>query len=223
MEPICHRCGESLVPDELYCAHCGAPQLRVEESESVLSAQEGSMQHSLDRVADLMRWRSAVSAALYVAVPTALLSHLLGVGFLWGLGGGILAVTLYHRRTASPTDSHIGWRIGGLMGIIAATLWLAFEAASVIIQRYVMHHQPAIVDIIKKSLHTSIATVSQQNPEFAHQLPMIAHLWLSPAGIASFYLIMSGMFALSIILFSALGGALRGHFLRSRPPHSRAL
>lgn len=180
------------------------------------------MQHSLDRVADLMRWRSAISAALYVAVPAALLTTLVGAGVVWVFAGGFLAVAVYMRRTASPTDSRIGWRIGGLMGVMAATLWLAFEAVYMLLQRYVMHQGAAIDATLRKSLEDAIATMNQQNPAFAHQFPWFTHFWLSPSGIATLFISGSSMLAISMILFSALGGALGGHFLRSRAPHSRA-
>lgn len=222
MEQVCHRCGDTLVPDELYCPHCGAPQLRVEENESILSAQEGSVQQSLDRAADILRWRSAVSAALFVAVPTALLSTALSLGALWVFAGGFLAVAVYRRRTASPTDGRIGWRIGGLMGMMAAVLWLAMEAASMLFERFVMHQGASIDATLRNSLQAALATMNQQNPTFAHQYPWFAHFWLSPDGVAILFVTGSSMLALSMILFSALGGALGGHYLRSRAPQSGA-
>jgi len=181
------------------------------------------MQHSLDRVADLMRWRSAVSTAFYVAVPAAMLATLPVGGAFWAFAGGILAVFLYHRRTASPTDGRIGWRIGGLMGVMTATLWLAFEAVNLVVIRYAMHQGATIDTTFRKSLENAIATMNQMNPEFAHQVPWFAHFWLSPSGIATLLISGSSMLAISMILFSALGGALGGHFLRSRPPHRGAI
>lgn len=217
MEPVCHRCGEDLVNNELYCPRCGAPQLRVEESEAIVSAQEGSLQMSIDRVADMMRWRSAVSAALLIAVPVALLSDLLSLGALWVFAGGYCAVYLYRRRTAAPTDGRIGWRIGGLMGVIAAIFWLAFEAVSMLIQRYVMHQGAAIDNALRSAMKQGLATMNQQNPTFQHQFPWFAHFWLSPSGLATIYLMQTAFLALVMILFSALGGLLGGSYQRNRP------
>ena len=217
MEQVCHRCGDTLNSDNLYCPHCGAPQLRVEESESVLAAQEGSAQHALDRTADMIRWRAAVKAALTVAIPAALLSSALSLGALWVFIGGILVVSVYRRRTASSADGNLGWRIGGLMGTMAAIFWLIIEAASMAFERFVLHRQPWIISIMKKSLHGSIAAVNKQNPAFAHQYPWFSHFWLSPDGIASFMLISSSMLALSMILFSAIGGAIGGRYMHPRP------
>lgn len=217
MEQACHRCGENLVPDELFCPHCGAPQLRVEDSESVPAAQEGSLQQSLERSADMMRWRSAVSLALSVAVPVALISAVLSLGVLWVFAGGFVVVSLYRRRTASPTNGRIGWRIGGLMGVISAILWLVFSALSTLVQRYALHQKPLIVAALRQSIRTSLATVSQQNPDFAKQVPWVSHFWLSPDGLATLYLLGVCIFALAMVLFSALGGAVGGVYQRNRP------
>lgn len=221
MEPTCHRCGETLVPNELFCPHCGAPQLRVEESESILAGQDGTLQQSLNRAADLMRWRSAINTALYVAAPVAVLSALLSLGALWVFLGGFLTVYLYHRRTAAPTNGRIGWRIGGLMGVIAAIFWLAVEAVAMLVQRYALHQGPAIDSTFQKAIKSAMATMNQENPAFQHQFPWFAHFWLSPAGIATLYLIGTAMVALSMVLFSAVGGALGGSSQRNRSQQKR--
>lgn len=220
MEQVCHRCGDHLVGDKLYCPHCGAPQLRVEESESIVSAHENSLQQSLDRDTETMRWRSAISAALLVAAPTALLSALLSLAALWVFVGGFLTVYLYRRRTASPTDSRIGWRIGGLMGVIAAILWLAVEACSMLVERYGMHQGAALDSTFHHAIESAISTMNQQNPTFQHQFPWFAHFWLSPDGIATLYLTGTSLIALSMVLFSALGGALGGSSQRNRAPQN---
>jgi hypothetical protein len=220
MEPLCHRCGENLVPNEIFCPHCGSPQLRVEEADTLPAAQEGSLQQSLERAADMMRWRAAIVAALTIALPVALLSTVVDFDALWVFLGGFFTVSLYQRRTASHANGRIGWRIGGLMGVIAAIFWLALSAASSLLQRYGMHRQPLVVSILEKSIHTSIATVTQQNPSFTKELPWFAHFWLSPDGLASLYLILASITAVSMVLFSALGGALSGIFQRNRPPQN---
>jgi hypothetical protein len=223
MEQVCHRCGENLVADELYCPHCGAPQLRVEESGAVVSAQEGSLQQSLDRATDMMRWRAAIRAALLIAAPTALLSALLSLGALWVFIGGFFTVRIYRRRTDAPTDSRIGWRIGGLMGVLSAILWLAIEALSMLVERYGMHQGQALDSTFRKAIQAAIHTMNQENPAFQHQFPWFAHFWLSPDGIATLYLSGTALIALSMILFSALGGALGGSSQRNRTQQNGTL
>lgn len=217
MEPVCHRCGETLVPDEIFCPHCGAPQLRVEESESALNSQEGSVQQSIDSATDMMRWRAAVSAALLVAVPAAVLSDLLSLGALWVFVGGYFVVSIYRRRTASSTDGRIGWRIGALMGVMAATLWMAIEAISMLVERFVMHQGSTIDATLRKSVMAAIAKMNEQNPAIAHQYPWFEHFWLSSSGIATLYLSGISLLAISMVLFSALGGALGGRYRSVRP------
>lgn len=182
------------------------------------------MQQSLDRVEDMMRWRSAITAAMLVAIPVALLSDLLSLGALWVFAGGFLVVSLYRRRTTAPTNGRIGWRIGGLMGVIAAVFWLAFEAISMLIERYAMGQGATIDNTLRGAIKKAIATMNQQNPTFAHQFPWFAHFWLSPSGVATLYLTELSILALAMILFSALGGALGGSYQqRSRPPQSGAI
>ncbi len=216
MEPTCHRCGETLVADELFCPHCGAPQLRVEESESVLAGQDGTLQQSLDRAADILRWRSAITTALYVAAPVAVLAALSSLGAFVVFLGGFLTVYLYRRRTAAPTDGRIGWRIGGLTGVISAIFWLAVEAFAMLFQRYAMHQGATIDSTFQSAVKSAITTMNQENPTFQHQVPWFAHFWLSPAGIATLYLTGITIFALSMIFFSALGGALGGSSQRNQ-------
>lgn len=204
------------MPDELFCPHCGAPQLRVEESEAIQAGQDGTLQQSLNRAADIMRWRSAITTALYVAAPVAVIAALTSVGAFVVFLGGFITVYLYHRRTAAPTDGRIGWRIGGLTGVIAAIFWLAVEAFFMLFQRYAMHQGPAIDSTFQNSIKSAIATMNQENPNFQHQVPWFVHFWLSPAGIATLYLTGISIFALSMVFFSALGGALGGSSRRNR-------
>lgn len=217
MESVCHRCGEYLVPNQIFCPHCGAPHLLVDENDSLPAGQDPSLQQSLDRAADLLRWRSAVTAALFVAVPVALLSTLVSIGALWVFIGGFLTVHLYRRRTASPTDGRIGWRIGSLTGVISAIFWLALNAVSMLVQRYALHQGAAIDAAFTNAVKSAMATMNQQSPTFQHQFPWFAGFWLSPSGIATLYLTGTSLVAVSMVLFAALGGALGGSYHRNRP------
>jgi len=213
----CYRCHEALSGEEPFCAHCGAPQLCVPESEAVLSAQEGSLQHTIDQAAGMLRWRTAVQAALIVALPAALLSALLSPGTLWAFGGGFLTVALYRRRTASPTNGKLGWRIGGLMGIVAAALSMAIQGASLVFDRFVLHEGAKIDSEFQTEMQSVLHAMQQQNPDISTQMPWFSHFLLTPYGIAAVFLAGSLMLALSLVLFSALGGAIGGRYLRSRP------
>jgi len=213
----CYRCHESLSGEELFCAHCGAPQLYVPESEALLATQESSLEHNIDQAVSMLRWRAAVQAALIVALPAALLSALLSPGTLWAFGGGFLTVALYRRRTASPTDGRLGWRIGGLMGVVAAALSMAIQGASLVFDRFVLHQGAKIDSEFQTEMQTVLHAMQQQNPDFSTQMPGFSHFLLTPYGIAAVFLAGSLMLALSIVLFSALGGAIGGRYLRTRP------
>jgi hypothetical protein len=215
MEPTCHRCGASLVDGQPFCPHCGAPQLRVEDVEPTLPAEKSAV-FATDQNAGMLRWRAAVQVALWVAAPAAVLSAVLNLGSVWVFAGGFVTVALYRRRTSAATDAKLGWRIGGLMGMVAATLWLAIEGGALVVERYLLHHGSDIDTELRGSLQVAIAAMEQKNPSFATDFPWFSHFWLSPVGIASMFLGGSCALALSMILFSAIGGAIGGRYLRSR-------
>lgn len=215
MDSTCHRCGATLVEGQPFCPHCGAPQLRVEEMEPALPA-ERSADFAGDPNAGMLRWRSAVQVSLMVAGPAALLSAVLNLGSVWVFAGGFIAVALYRRRTSAATNAKLGWRIGGLMGMVAATLWLAIEGGALVVERYLMHHGSEIDTDLRGSLQVAIAAMEQKNPSFTTDFPWFSHFWLSPEGIATMFLGGSCALALSMILFSAIGGAIGGRYLRAR-------
>src|SRR5271169_3354716 len=99
MDPVCHRCGTTLnSSEELFCPHCGAPQLRYEPADEQATAYEPSQQMTSGSNRDLISWKAAIVSALLVAIPVGLLSSILALGLLWVIIGGIATVSLYRRR-----------------------------------------------------------------------------------------------------------------------------
>jgi len=61
MDSVCHRCGTALnSPDELFCPHCGAPQLRYEPTDEPVASISPSLPTGAGRSLDAVSWRAAI-------------------------------------------------------------------------------------------------------------------------------------------------------------------
>lgn len=216
MDPVCHRCGTALSSQELFCPHCGAPQLSVEASEEQTS-YAGKGAGSGGRVAhQFIAWRSAVQAALIVAVPVGLLSSLLDFGVLWVLAGGFCTVALYQRKTFTVANGSLGWRLGMLAGVFAAFVSSLTDGLSMLLERYGLHRGSSIDQRLSSLTQQMTDQMVHQNPEAAQQIPWFIHFWVSPDGHAAVVLFMSAFAAVMMVGFSVIGGALGGRVLGTR-------
>ncbi|HTZ89431.1 MAG TPA: zinc ribbon domain-containing protein [Alloacidobacterium sp.] len=215
MELACHRCGATLATPELFCPHCGAPQLRFEPTEDQPAYLSNGNPSGL-RPNQLVAWRPAVQAALFAALPVGLLSSLLDFGVLWVLVGGFCAIALYQRKTSLLINSAGGWRIGMLVGVMAAFFSSIVDGLSMVIERYGLHHGATIDQKLIALTQQMTDQMVHQNPEAAQQIPWFIHFWLSPDGHAAVVLFMSAFAAVMMVAFSSLGGALGARFLGAR-------
>jgi|SRR5579862_1678568 len=228
MDFVCHRCGTALnSPDELFCPHCGAPQLRYEPTDETLASAAPSQQMASGRV-DLVSWKIAITSAVIVAalvsIPVGLLSTIYDFSLLWVVGGGIAAVSLYRRRAGVPPTGRMGWRIGGLLGLLASFISVAIFGTRSVILRYALHSSEPELQI--HSLAQQIAAAAKQanysNPQTAAAAQYLVHFWLSPDGAAAIVLGTAATFALCMVLFAAAGGAIGARIasLGKRPQRS---
>lgn len=181
-----------------------------EEQSSCDSNGNGSVPNQL------VVWRAAVQAALIVAVPVGLLSSLLDFGILWVLVGGFCAIALYQRKAPPVVNPRIGWRIGMLVGGLAAFLSSLADGISMVVERYGLHHGASIDQKLVSLTQQMTDQMIHQNPEAAQQIPWFIHFWLSPDGHAAVVLFMSAFAALMMIAFSSIGGALGARVLGAR-------
>jgi len=215
MDLACHRCGATLASPELFCPHCGAPQLRFEPNEEQIPSQAGGNGSGM-RASQLVAWRPAVQAALLVALPVGVLSSLLDFSILWVLLGGFSAIALYQRKASLQVHPGGGWRIGMLVGVMAAFLATIVDGLSMVFERYGLHHG-ASIDLRLVSLTQQMTDqMVHQNPEAAQQIPWFIHFWLSPDGHAAVVLFMSGFAAFMMIAFSSIGGVVGARVLGAR-------
>lgn len=222
MDPVCHRCGTVLnSSEELFCPHCGAPQLRYEPSDEPVSPFAPSPQTSYGHSLDTVSWKAAIVSALLVAIPVGLLSAILDFGSLWVIGGGIATVSLYRRRVGVPPTHRMGWRIGGLLGVLAAFVSTALYSLKLLIERYKLHSSE--LDQQVHSVARQFADqVNRSDPQTAAAMAQLAHFWLSPDGTAAIVLSSAAISAFFMVVFAAAGGAIgaRVASLGNRPQRS---
>lgn len=219
MDSVCHRCGATLVSQEIFCPSCGAPQLLLDTSVDPSADAPDTFPGGEARNAapgQLISWRPAVTAALLIAVPVGLLSSLLDFGVLWVLAGGVGVVALYRRKSARAVNTRIGLRIGAVVGLLAALLATLADGFSMLFQRYVLHTGAQIDQRLHSVLQQATDHMAQSNPEAAAQIPWFTHFWLSPSGQAAVVLLMSALSAAAMVGFSAAGGALGARFIAAR-------
>lgn len=208
MDSICHRCSTAINSSELFCPHCGAPQLRYEPLDEPASTLSSVVTQSAGRDPGVVLWKEAIAAALLVAIPVGILSSLLDFGALWVIGGGIATVSIYRRRTGLPPASRTGWRIGGLLGVLAAFTSATVDSLTLIFQRYVLHNGAMIDQRFHAVGQQLTEQLNRSNPEAATMMPWFVHFWVTPDGAAAIALMGAAGSAFSMLLFSAAGGAI---------------
>jgi hypothetical protein len=213
MDPVCHRCGAALTSsDELFCPHCGAPQLRYDPADeaapSVAAPQLGG--HHLDLHSPKTAILSALTVAALAAIPLGMLSSIYDSSRLWVVGGGICAVILYRRWAGTPPTGRLGWRIGGLAGLLAAMFSLGLYSLRSLIQRYAFHNNEpeVLVRSLTQQFAAAVNQASRTNPQTAETAGQLARFWLSADGAAAMALFTAAFFTFSLVLFSAAGGAI---------------
>jgi hypothetical protein len=227
MDPVCHRCGTALnSPEELFCPHCGAPQLRYEPAEE--QAPAVAMPQTAGRNPDLYSSKGVILSALTVAalfaIPLGLLSSTYDFSRLWAVGAGIAAAVLYRWRVGTPPTGRLGWRIGGLAGLLSASFSLVLYSLRSVIQRYAFHSDDP--EVLARSLAQQLAAAmnqaSRSNPQTADVAAQFNRFWLSPSGAATIALLQAALFTLSLVLFAAAGGAIGSRIaaLVKRPERS---
>jgi hypothetical protein len=219
---VCHRCGTAINSQELFCPHCGSPQLRYEPADEPGDTYSSPGQSTARLTEGRVVWREAITSAVLVAIPVGLLSSLLDFGPLWVIGGGIATVSIYRRRTGVPPANRMGWRMGSLLGVLAAFMSTAVDSLTLLFQRYALHNGGMIDQRFHVVAEQLTEQLNRSNPEAAAVIPWFVHFWLSPDGTAAIALMGAAGTAFSMLLFSAAGGAIGARIasLGNRPQRS---
>ena len=203
----------------VFCAECGAPQLRVQPADEQAAEADGSEEQTPWQASHRhsVRWQAAIAAAAIIALPVGLLSSFLAFSTLWVMAGAVWTIALYRRRVPGRLSSATGSRIGIVLGLFAAVISTATDAASLLINRYGLHHGAEMDQQYRAAAQEFIDHAIAQNPTAATQIPWFFRFCLSPDGHAAFILLSAILWAASMLGFSALGGALGARYYGRRP------
>ena len=141
-----------------------------------------------------------------------MLSSIVGLEALWGIVGGMTIISLYRRRTGTFPTSKMGWRIGGLLGVFAATITAILSGLALVLQRYAFH-QGSLID---QRLHDAVQMSTElytnlfagSNPDMVAAFAETRRFWLTPDGAAAMVLLNTAGVAVFLLLFAAVGGAI---------------
>lgn len=221
MHTYCHRCGGELAVSDgstSFCPHCGSPQLRLPEQETIaLSENEdgestGVLPPPRPR---RIEWRAAVQCAALVAAVAAVLAviaikvpTLTFVSWLWTISGAAIALGLYQRRKPEAwVDAGIGAQIGVVAGLALVLSMTTAMAVSGVVARYGLHAMGAF----DADMRAQIDRAAAMNPQPAEAMRYVK----LPEFRAGIMLGGSAMMAGLVMIFSAIGGAMSG-MMRSR-------
>jgi hypothetical protein len=216
VEHPCYKCQTSIDEVLPFCPHCGAPQIRVSSPEEEV-AQAAPLTPDTPQVMppaswtpaptyhpQAVQWEAAWQGAILSGLIAAVLSAapVISMGCcLWLLGAGAMSVFLYQRRVpASLVTPGMGMRIGafsGVVGFVASTFWLVFQFA-----RNSQEFRRALQEQMEKSIG------SNPDPRAQDIMRQFMNNLNTPQGLATFFVLMLVVIAITFIIFSAAGGAI---------------
>jgi hypothetical protein len=220
MDHPCHKCGNSVEDGKSFCAHCGAPQIRVSLAEvpAELAAADGTVSQSLaqDDTSSFPGIQNvAFSAPKSSALRPCALAAAIGVvlmflglnAFVAALGAGFLGVTLSQlRNPASSIRSTMGAKLGAFSGLLLFGFSTFLETFVVV----ALHKGPEIRSQMLDKLQQM--AVRYPSPEVGPFLEFVK----SAQGFA-FMLVGSLLFGLAAFLvLGGIGGAVSAAFVRRR-------
>lgn len=215
MDHPCYKCGQLAEDGVPFCAHCGAPQIRVILPEPVLSPAESSSSLATDPGLSVIapgqplpsQWSQALMSCALAALIAALA---ISLGIIAGIGmlsAGFLAVVFYRRRRpAAIVKAAFGMVLGAISGIFAFLFVVAFEVVSMFVLRNTAEVRAKLLEFLKQ--------LSQRTTD-PQVLAMIDSL-KSPGGEASLIVFFLLCLLFGFVIFSSIGGALGGTLLGRR-------
>jgi hypothetical protein len=228
MDHPCHKCGNSVEDGKAFCSQCGAPQIRVAVPEPSAQTVAGSVSSSEPSVFPLdspivsgtlnppalstsIHWPRAFRACAIAALISAFVMALrMTVPLLAGLGAGVLAVILYHRR--NPAWS-VNARSGAQVGALSGLLFFGISAVLKSLEVAVFHGGVQVRQTILEALQQ--AASRSTDPEVQAALDRFK----TPEGMAAMIILFLVVLFLFSVFVSSLAGAMTGAFLgrRNRP------
>lgn len=216
----CYRCTGTLDEDAIFCPHCAAPQLCVTpQSETTEPATSGSA-HGFLRDPRGVDWRNVIRLAVWTAIPVGLIAPFF---FPMVIVGPIVLISMYQRRRpTAPLDGKAGFRIGALMGVLAAYVSGFGLAAWQIFNRYGLHQGSALdtqyATQVQQYMENSHA-MAQANSLNAQQARLMLDFMLSADGRVTYTFFSTAFVAVGIIVLAGLGGIVGARLTRRSASH----
>jgi hypothetical protein len=211
----CHRCSGVLEDDASFCPHCAAPQLRVAPPEETAEAAAGPI-HTFVHDRRSIDWRKVIQLALWIAIPVGFIAPFF---FPLVIAGPIILISLYQRRRpgTAPLDGKTGFRIGALLGVLAAYVSAFGLAGWQIFERYSLHQGSTLdAQFAMQVQQSAEATqrMAQANTMNAQQARAMLDFFLSPDGRVTYTFFYTAVLAFGIVLLAGLGGMLGARLAR---------
>jgi hypothetical protein len=211
----CHRCSGTLDDDAGFCPHCAAPQLRVAPQEAAEESAAPGPIHAFSHDRRGVDWQNVIRLALWIAIPVGLIAPFF---FPLVIAGPIILISLYRkRRPGSPLDGKAGFRIGSLLGLLAAYVAAFGVAGWQLFERYSLHQGSALDAVVALQLQQATEAtqrMAQTNAISAQQARAMLDFFLSPDAPVTYTFFNTVIMAFGIVLLAGLGGMLGARLSR---------
>jgi hypothetical protein len=215
----CHRCSGVLEDDASFCPQCAAPQLRVVPPEETVETAATGPTHTFGRDRRSIEWRSVLHLALWIAIPVGLIAP---VFFPLVIAGPIVLISMYQRRRPGTSmNGRAGFRIGTLLGLLAAYVSAFGVAGWQLFERYSLHQGSTLdAQFAMQVQQSAEATqrMAQANSMNAQQARAMLDFFLSPDGRVTYTFFYTAVLAFGIVLLAGLGGMLGARLTRRSAP-----
>jgi hypothetical protein len=214
----CHRCSSVLEDEAGFCPHCAAPQLRVAPQETVETAAAGPI-HTFVRDRRSIDWPNVIRLALWISIPVGLIAPFF---FPLVIAGPIVLISLYQKRQpGAALDGKTGFRIGSLLGLLAAYVSAFGLGGWQLFERYSLHQGSTLdAQFAMQVQQSAEATqrMTQANSLNAQQARAMLDFFLSPDGRVTYTFFYTAALAFGIVLLAGLGGMLGARLARRSAP-----
>ena len=211
----CHRCSATLDDDAGFCPQCAAPQLRVAPSETEEETAAPGPTHTFAPDRRAIDWQHVIRLALWIGIPVGLIAPFF---FPLVIAGPIILISLYRkRRPGTLLDGKTGFRIGSLLGLLAAYVSAFGLAGWQLLERYSLHQGSALdAQFAMQVQQSAEATqrMAQSNSMNAQQARAMLDFFLSPDGRVTYTFFYTAALAFGIVLLAGLGGMLGARLSR---------
>lgn len=221
MDHPCDQCGQRVEDGKAFCAHCGAPQIRVVMPENasvstvVASADSAVLSGSPSLPSILgnsgfpagIVWSKAIWACVIAAlVCIAVISVRLVPPLLALPGAGVLAVILWRRRNpAGHVSARVGGQLGAATGFLCSAVFAFFLGIFIFVMQSGGEARRQLIEALQQFAARS------NDPQIQASLDLL----VKPENMVKLIWGMVGLVIISIAACSA-AGALTGAYLARR-------